>query len=192
VPEEAQVLRDVLYWAVAVAAVAGGVAVFRVRSMARATYALLVSFVAVAVVLVLLSLDYLGAVTVLMMLMEMALMAVFMLMYMMSPAGFMPMSMVHSKRTALVMAAGTFAVLSAGALLVPWPSRSAVPAGDATQSIGFSIMGSKMLVMLTVSPLLFATLVAVVVLASARSRYDTTGTPAGGTSRAMPDSMGER
>lgn len=165
-------MADVLFWLLGVVAVAAGVAVFCVDSMARATYALAVSFVAVGALLLLLDLDYLGAITILMMMMEMAIMGVFMLMYMMGPAGFMPMSMVHSKRTALALSVGSFVVLGAGALLVPWPARRGSPPPDVTRALGEAIMGSKMLVMLTVSPLLFATMVAAITLSSSRSRYD--------------------
>ncbi len=72
---------------------------FYVDSMARATYALAVSFVAVGVSLLLLGQAYLGVIVILMMVMEMAVMAVYMVMFMgMNPA-LMPMSMVHSQRS---------------------------------------------------------------------------------------------
>jgi NADH-quinone oxidoreductase subunit J len=92
----------------------------------------------------------------------------------MNPA-LMPMSMVHDKRWAMVVAVGTFVVLGAGALLVPWPSRRGAPAADLTTSLGHAIMGDKMLVMLTVSPVLFATIVAALVLATPHGRYDRLG-----------------
>jgi NADH:ubiquinone oxidoreductase subunit 6 (subunit J) len=149
-----------------------GIAVFRVDSMARATFALALSFVAVGGELLLLDLGYLGVVTVLMMVMEMAIMAVFMIMFMMNPAGLMPMSMLHNRRGALVLSAATFLVLAAGALLVPWPTRRGVPPDDPTHALGLAVMGSKMLVMMAVSAVLFATMVAALVLATARGRYD--------------------
>jgi NADH:ubiquinone oxidoreductase subunit 6 (subunit J) len=147
--------------------VVAGAAVFRVDSMARATYALAVSFIAVGLLLTLLSAPYLGAITILMMLMEMAVMAVFMVMFMMNPAGLMPMSMVHNKRGALVIALVTFVLLGSGAVLVPWPERAGIPPADATHALGAAIMGSKMLVMMTVSAVLFATMVSALVLATA-------------------------
>jgi len=169
------VAEAVVFWVLAMVAVGCGAAVFWVDSMARATYALAVSFVAVgAVLLLLLGSQYVGIITVLMMVMEMAVMAIYMLMFMgMNPA-LMPMSMVHNRRWSLVLAVGTFAVLAGGALLVPWPTRRA-PAGDVTAALGEAVMGSKMLVMLTVSPVLFATVVAALVLASPRGRYDRLG-----------------
>ncbi len=166
---------DVVFGALAVVAVASAVLVFVVDSMARATYALALSFVAVGFVLVLLQQNYLGIVTVLMMLMEMAVMAVYMVMYMgMNPA-LMPMSMVHSKRTALAVAVAAFVVLGSGALLVDWPVRRGVPAPDVTAALGEATMGPQMLVMVLVSPVMVATIVGGIVLAAHRTRYDRFG-----------------
>jgi NADH-quinone oxidoreductase subunit J len=185
------VLADVLFWLLAAVTVATGVAVFRVDSMARATYALAVSFVAVGLVLLLFDLEFLGVITVLMMVMEMAIMAIYMIMFMgMNPA-LMPMSMVHAKRPSLAVASVTFAVLAAGALLVPWPSRRGAPAADPTVSLGTALMGSKMLVMLTVSAVLFATIISALVLAVPRGRYDRLGDDLRGrTGAGRPDGGG--
>jgi NADH-quinone oxidoreductase subunit J len=167
-------LRVVGFVVLAVVAVVAGAAVFVVDSMARATYALALSFVAVALALLVLRLEYLGVITVLMMVMEMAIMAVYMVMFMgMNPA-LMPMSMVHGSRAALGAAAGTFALLSLGILLVDWPSGPR-PAAATAQALGRELMGPKMLVMMTVSPVMFANIVGGVVLASARTRYDRFG-----------------
>jgi len=165
-------LDTVAFWLLAVLAVGGGAAVFVVDSMARATWALAVSFVAVGGILIVLDLRYLGVVTVLMMVMEMAVMGIFMIMYMMNPAGLMPMSMVHNKRGALGIALVTFAVLAVGSLTVDWPRRQGVPPADPTRALGEAIMGPKMLVMMATSAVMLATLVGTVVLASARNRYD--------------------
>lgn len=164
-------------------AVASAVAVFVVDSMARATYALAVSFVAAGAELFLLDLHYLAIITILMMLMEMAIMAVFMIMFMMNPAGLMPMSMVHNKRGALGIAGAAFLVLAAGALTVPWPSDPPARAADLTRSLGEGIMGPKMLVMVGVSAALFATIIAALTLATSHGRYDA---PPGGHERAVP------
>lgn len=179
---------DVVFWVLAVVAVAAGIAVFSVDSMARATYALAVSFVAVGLALLLFDLQFLGVITVLMMVMEMAIMAIYMIMFMgMNPA-LMPMSMTHGKGAATTLAVGTFVVLAAGALLVPWPSRRGSPAPDLTVALGEAVMGSKMLVMLTVSPVLFATIVAAITLAVPRGRYDRLGDDLRG--RPAPDGAG--
>lgn len=168
-------LIDILFWLLAVVSVASGIAVFQVDSMARATYALAVSFIAVGIMLVMSGLEYVGIITILMMVMEMAIMAVYMVMYMgMNPA-LMPMDMVHNKRWSAVLAAGTFVLLAAGALLIPWPARVGAPAVDLTASLGEALMGPKILAMLTVSPVLFTTIVAGLVILNPRGRYDRFG-----------------
>lgn len=156
-------------------AVVTGMLVFRVNSMARATLLLLASFLGVAGTMLLLDLDYLGALTILMMTVEMAVMLVFMLMFMMNPAGLMPMTMTHNRRGSLVLSVGAFVLLTAGALLVPWPDRTGAPPPDATRQLGESIMEGKMLVMLVVGVSLFATMVAATVLATGRGRYERYG-----------------
>jgi len=166
---------DVAFWVLSVLAVLGGAAVFYVDSMARATYALALSFIAVGLVALLLQQNYVGVVTILMMVMEMAVMAVYMVMFMgMNPA-LMPMSMVHGKRMAMAAAGGVFALLASGILLVDWPSRRGAPAGDVTMALGEELMGPKMLAMAVVSPVMVATIVAGVVLAAHRTRYDRMG-----------------
>lgn len=168
-------MTAIAFWLLAAVAVAAGVAVFRVDSMARATYALAVSFVAVGIILLLFDLAYIGVITILMMVMEMAIMAVFMIMFMgMNPA-LMPMDMVHNKRGSAAVAALLFVLLAGGALVVQWPDRRGTPATNLTESLGEAVMGSKMLVMLTISPVLFATIIAALVLASPRGRYDRLG-----------------
>lgn len=158
-----------------IVAIAAGIAVFLVDSMARATYALLVSFLAVAASLVLLGSTYVGFLTVLMMTVEMAIMAVFMLMYMMNPAGLMPMSMRHNTRGSFVIAGGTFVVLAIGILLVPWPERQGVPPPDVTFELGMTLMGRHMLTMIVIGIALLATMVAGVMLTTGRGRYDRFG-----------------
>lgn len=61
----------VVFWLLTVTAVVSGALVFIVDSMARATYALALSFVCVGAALLLFGLDYVGLVVVLMMVMEM-------------------------------------------------------------------------------------------------------------------------
>ena len=159
----------------AVVSVVAGALVFSVDSMARATYALAVSFVAVGVALLLMGQAYLGVIVILMMVMEMAVMAVYMVMFMgMNPA-LMPMSMVHSQRSSIAAAVGTFVILGAGAVLVPWPARRGAPAADVTTALGEAIMDSHMIVMIAMGPVMVATIVAGVVLSSHRTRYDRLG-----------------
>lgn len=164
----------VVFVLLAAIAVASGVLVFVVDSMARATYALAVSFIAVAVALLAFGLTYLGVITILMMVMEMAIMAVYMIGFMgMNPA-LMPMSMVHGQRSALIASIGLFALLVVGILLTPWPTPTRGVVAD-TAELGHALMGPNMLVMMTVSPIMFATIVAGVVLGSGRTRYDRFG-----------------
>ncbi len=169
------VLETVAFWVLAVIAVVSGALVFRVDSMARATYALAVSFVAVGIQVLLLGLSYIGVITVLMMIMEMAIMAVYMIMFMgMNPA-LMPMNMVHGRKAAAGTSAAVFVALTAGILLAPWPARRAEPGPDPTAALGEALMGSKMLVMVVVSAVLLATVIAALVLALPRGRYDRFG-----------------
>ena len=166
---------DAGFWLCAVVSVVAGALVFHVDSMARATYALAVSFVAVGVALLLMGQAYMGVIVILMMVMEMAVMAVYMVMFMgMNPA-LMPMSMVHSNRASLAAGVGTFVVLGAGAVLVPWPTRRASPDADVTRALGNAIMESHMVVMITMGPVMVATIVAGVVLSTHRTRYDRLG-----------------
>lgn len=161
-----------VFWICAVGAVAAGVAVFRVDSMARATFALLVSFLFAGASVLLVELTYLGVLVILMMVMEMVIMVVFMVMYMMNPAGLMPMTMVHNQKGSLAIAVGTFAVLAAGIYLVDWPTSNAPRPADPTMQLGEALMGPKMLTMIVLGLALFATIIATVVLATHRGRYD--------------------
>ncbi|MFE1441992.1 NADH-quinone oxidoreductase subunit J [Streptomyces sp. NPDC058739] len=149
--------------------------VFRFDSMARATFALLTSLLCVGGEVLLLGLDYLGVVIVLMMTIEMALMAVFMVMYMMNPAGLMPMTMLHNRKGAGWICAAIFVLLAAGIVLAPWPPRRGRPSADPAMDLGLSLMGPQMLTMMTLGLALFATIVASVVLATRRGRYDRFG-----------------
>ncbi|WP_067632234.1 NADH-quinone oxidoreductase subunit J family protein [Actinomadura latina] len=165
-------MEAVAFWVLAVAAVGFGVAVFAVDSMARATFSLLASFLCVGAELLLIDLHYLGVLVILMMIMEMLVMAVFMVMYMMNPAGLMPMSMLHNKRGALAISGAAFAALAAGIFAVPWPERAGRPPRDPAFALGESIMGPKMMVMMVIGVAILATMIATVVLATDRGRYD--------------------
>jgi NADH:ubiquinone oxidoreductase subunit 6 (subunit J) len=165
----------VVFWVLAPLAVAGGFMVFRFNSMARATFALLISFLAAGGLLIWLGLAYLGAVVILMMVMEMVIMAVFMVAYMMNPAGLMPMSMVHNRRGSLAISGAAFALLAAGIFVTPWPHRAGALPRGATFALGEALMGPQMLTMITLGFTLFATMVGAVVLATHRGRYDRFG-----------------
>jgi NADH:ubiquinone oxidoreductase subunit 6 (subunit J) len=164
-------VEDVAFWALAAGAVASGVAVFMVDSMARATFALLASFLCVGLELLLIDLEYLGVLVVLMMIMEMLVMAVFMIMYMMNPAGLISMTMVHNHRGGLAIAGAVFAALAAGIFLVDWPERAGTAPPDPAIALGESIMGPKMLIMIGIGVAILATMIASVVLATRQGRY---------------------
>ncbi len=168
-------MTDVVFWVLALLAAASGFMVFRFTSMARATIALLVSFLATGGLLILLGLGYLGVVVVLMMTMEMVIMAVFMVAYMMNPAGLMPMAMYHNKRGSLAISIAVFVLLGAGIFLAPWPQRGGAEPADPTFQLGMALMGPQMLTMVTLGFVLFAAMVAAVVLATHRGRYDRFG-----------------
>jgi NADH-quinone oxidoreductase subunit J len=168
-------VTTVVFWILAPLAAASGFMVFRFNSMARATIALLVSFLASGGLLIWLGLAYLGTVVILMMIMEMVIMAVFMIAYMMNPAGLMQMSMYHNKRGSLAIGIATFVLLAAGILVTPWPHRAGAPPRDATVQVGTALMGPQMLTMIVLGVALFATMVAAVVLATHRGRYDRFG-----------------
>jgi NADH:ubiquinone oxidoreductase subunit 6 (subunit J) len=168
----------VVFWVLAPLAVVSGYMVFRFNSMARATFALLTSFLAAGGLLIWLGLAYLGTVVILMMVMEMVIMAVFMIAYMMNPAGLMPMSMVHmvhNRQGSLAISVAAFVLLAAGIFVTPWPHRAGAPPRDATFALGEALMGPQMLTMITLGFTLFATMVGAVVLATHRGRYDRFG-----------------
>lgn len=168
-------LPTVVLAGLGVVAVAAGVLVFVVDSMARATFSLLASFLAVAVILLVLELPYLALVTALMMTIEMAIMAVFMIMFMMNPGGLMPMTMVHNAKGSAAVGAGTFVVLTAGIWTVEWPQPAGVRPADTTGQLGDALMGSHMLVMVVIGVGLLATILAGTLLATGRGRYDRLG-----------------
>lgn len=184
-------MQAVAFWALAAGAVAAGIAVFAVGSMARATFCLLASFLCAGVELLLIDLHYLGVLVVLMMIMEMLVMAVFMIMYMMNPAGLTPMTMVHNRRGALAIAGTVLAALVAGVLLIPWPDRRGRPPDDPTFALGESIMGPKMLVMMVIGIAILATMIASVLLAAHRGRYDreASSAPSGRRARTGPSGL---
>jgi NADH-quinone oxidoreductase subunit J len=164
-----------VFWVLAPLAAASGFMVFRFNSMARATIALLVSFLASGGLLIVLGLAYLGTVAILMMVMEMVIMAVFMIAYMMNPAGLMPMAMIHNKRASLAISLTVFALLAAGIFVTRWPRRAGTAPRDPTFRLGEALMGPQMLTMVTLGVTLLATMVGAMVLATHRGRYDRFG-----------------
>ncbi len=110
-----------------------------------------------------------------MMVIEMIIMAVFMIAYMMNPAGLIQMMMQHNQRGARAISVATFVLLGAGIFATPWPRRAGAAPHDPTFQLGKALMGPQMLTMITLGFTLFAAMVAAVVLATARGRYDRLG-----------------
>lgn len=78
---------DAAFWLLASIAIVSGWRVFCTDSMVRASFLLLLSFIAVGLIMLLLAAPYIGVATIFMMAVEMMVMALFMVMFMMNPAG---------------------------------------------------------------------------------------------------------
>jgi NADH-quinone oxidoreductase subunit J len=164
-------VSDAIFWLMALAAVLAGWRVFRADSMVHAAYWLMGSFVAVAVILVLLGARFLGLVLVLMMAGEMSIMAVFMVMFMMNPAGLNPMTMVHQHRTAIAAGVVAFLGLAAVGLFAHFPTRPPPDPAGVTAALGTELLGGSMLVFETAGVALLATMIGALALASTRGRF---------------------
>src|SRR3546814_3369046 len=84
-------VTDVSFVILGAVALWTGWRVFRTDSMVRASFSLMLSFIAVGLIMLLLAAPYIGVATVFMMAVEMMVMALFMVMFMMNPAGLNPM-----------------------------------------------------------------------------------------------------
>lgn len=164
-------MTDLWVALLALFAVWTGWRVFRVDSMVRASFSLMLSFIAVGAIGVLLSAPYIGVATVFMMAVEMMVMAIFMVMFMMNPAGLNPMVMVHQHR--LSIGAGVVAALSLGAaVLFSRPPEDAVRAeADVVAELGHELLGPSMLIFETAGVTLLATMVGAVILSSRQGRF---------------------
>lgn len=162
---------DALFAVLSLAAVAAGWRVFATDSMVRASFLLLLSFLAVAGILLLLAAPYIGIATIFMMAVEMMVMAVFMVMFMMNPAGLNPMMMVHQHRLSIAAGVVAFLGLSAAVLLSDLPDDPVDPARPVVRDLGHELLGPSMLVFETAGITLLATMIAAVVLASRPGRY---------------------
>ena len=168
------IIVNVLTWITAAAAIVTAWRVFRTDSMVRAAYWLMASFVAVAVVLVLIGAEFLGLVLVLMMAGEMTIMAVFMVMFMMNPAGLNPMMMVHQHRISIVAGVVAFVGLAVVGIFGVFPSVEVPPEvspGIHTAQLGTELLGNSMLVFETAGATLLATMIGTIAIASNTGRY---------------------
>src|SRR3546814_18938834 len=96
---------------------------FRTDYMVRASFSLMLSFIAVGLIMLLLAAPYIGIATVFMMAVEMMVMALFMVMFMMNTAGLNPMWMVHQHRLAAATGFITFDALPIAVLLSNLPDN---------------------------------------------------------------------
>ncbi len=168
------IVIDALFWIMAATAVVTAWRVFRTDSMVRAAYWLMASFVAVAIILVLIGAEFLGLVLVLMMAGEMTIMAVFMVMFMMNPAGLNPMTMVHQHRTSIIAGVVAFIALAAVGIFAVFPSVPVAPeasSGIRTAQLGTELLGPSMLVFETAGVTLLATMIGAIAIASNTGRY---------------------
>lgn len=164
-------INDVLFYALSALAIWSGWRVFRVDSMVRATFLLLLSFIAVGGIALLMAADYIGVATVFMMAVEMMVMALFMVMFMMNPAGLNPMQMVHQYRLSVAAGVVIFVGLAGAVLATRLPDNPLSPDRPALRDLGIEMLGGSMLIFETAGITLLATMVGAVVLSSRRGRF---------------------
>ena len=162
---------DLAFFVLAGIAVVSGWRVFRTDSMVRASFLLLLSFLAVGAVMLLLGAVYLGVALFFMMAVEMLVMALFMVMFMMNPAGLNPMNMVHQPRVAAAAGVIAFAALAGMALVADFPERRPAAGTDVVRALGTELLGDSMLVFESAGVALLATMIGVVVLSARTGRF---------------------
>ncbi|MGK7295091.1 MAG: NADH-quinone oxidoreductase subunit J [Candidatus Wenzhouxiangella sp. M2_3B_020] len=145
--------------------------VFRVDSMVRASFSLMLSFIAVGGVGVVLSMPYIGVATVFMMAVEMMVMAIFMVAFMMNPAGLNPMMMVHQHKFSVGAGVLAWLGLSAAVLWADLPDAPVSSEKKDVFDLGIELLGPSMLIFETAGVTLLATMVGAVILSSREGRY---------------------
>jgi NADH:ubiquinone oxidoreductase subunit 6 (subunit J) len=165
------VVTDAAFVLFSAVALWSGWRVFRTDSMVRASFLLLLSFVAVAFVMLLLAAPYIGVATIFMMAVEMMVMALFMVMFMMNPAGLNPMHMVHQHAFSIAAGVAVFAGIAAAVLLSDLPADPVPPGRPVVRDLGIELLGDSMLVFETAGVTLLATMVAAVVLSARSGRF---------------------
>lgn len=153
-------------------AIVAGWLVFRFDSMVRATYALMVCFLAVAMLLLALNSEFMFAITFLMMIGEMMIMVMFMVAFMMNPGGLNPMNMVHQPKAAAGAGIALFVLLAIAIVGTEFPEPEAPPPDDVTAAIGHELMGPSMLIFGTAGVTLLCGMIAVIALAARRGRFE--------------------
>lgn len=164
-------ITDALFYLLSAVALLAGWRVFRTDSMVRASFLLLISFIAVGLIMLLLAAPYLGYATIFMMAVEMTVMALFMVMFMMNPAGLNPMNMVHQQRWAKLAGWSLFLFMTATVFRSEFPELAVDRGKDEISALGAELLGSSMLVFETAGVALLAAMLASVILSSHRGRY---------------------
>jgi NADH-quinone oxidoreductase subunit J len=164
-------LVDFAFFVLAAIAVLAGWRVFQTDSMVRASFLLLVSFIAVAAIMLLLAAPYIGVATIFMMAVEMMAMALFMVAFMMNPAGLNPMMMVHQQRLAIAAGVAAFAGLTVAALLTDLPTIAVRPDAPVIHDLGIELLGPSMLTFETAGVTLLAAMIATVVMSARTGRF---------------------
>jgi len=190
---------DFAFVGLAAIAILSGWRVFVTDSMVRASFLLLVSFIAVAGIMLLLAAPYIGVATIFMMAVEMMVMALFMVAFMMNPAGLNPMMMVHQSRLAMAAGVAAFGGLTAAILLTDLPIRPLRPGALAIHDLGIELLGPSMLTFESAGVTLLAAMIATVVLSARSGRFGPADegsrppglTPDGSPAGRIPDAESE-
>lgn len=164
-------VADIAFIVLSVIAIVSGWRVFVTNSMVRASFLLLMSFIAVGIIILLLAAPYIGLATIFMMAVEMMVMALFMVMFMMNPAGLNPMSMVHQHRLSIAAGTVAFVGLTAAVLCTDLPNNPLVSGKPVIFDLGIELLGHSMLIFETAGVTLLATMVGTVVLSSRSGRF---------------------
>lgn len=191
------VLQWVAFLVFAPLAVLAGVQVFRVMSMVQAALYLFASFVMAAGLFFVLGAEFLGAIQILMMVGEMAIMALFMVMYMHMPGGNMQMNMSHQKNPARAVAVLIAAGMGGLILTQDWGEAGALPP-DQIADLGHEMLGRSMIIFETAAVAILVAMIGAIMLAKRGGRYSARTIPdnrsralwGGGVRRPVPDERG--
>lgn len=164
-------LVDAAFVVLAAIAVLAGWRVFVTDSMVGASFLLLISFIAVAGIMLLLAAPYIGLATIFMMAVEMMVMALFMVAFMMNPAGLNPMMMVHQSRFAKVAGISAFLGLSAAIITADLPDQVVSADAPVIHDLGIELLGPSMLPFESAGVTLLAAMIAAVVLSARSGRF---------------------
>ena len=162
---------DAALWLLGIASVFFGWRVFVTQSMVRASFLLLLSFIATALMMLLLAAAYIGLATIFMMAVEMMVMALFMVMFMMNPAGLNPMMMVHQQRFSIGAGIAAFIVLAVATSLTDFPVNPVTANRTVIAELGKEMLGGSMLIFESAGITLLATMVGAVILSSRGGRF---------------------